>query len=119
MRSFSGATVIELGVESPVRLFEIALPGFVEVPRMCATAAASAPLLGSVADSSGKIVTVMARSVARPFNETGTRNAAAWRIKDSEKNSASFIRARYWPLKNDGKDYETFLSSPERPVDSL
>jgi hypothetical protein len=75
------------------------LPGFVEVLRVSATCPALAPPLGSVADSSGKIVTVMARSVARPFNETGTRNARACKINDSEKNSASFIRAHYWPLK--------------------
>jgi len=36
------------------------------------------------------------------------------------KNEANFMRFNFWPQKkNDGKDRETFLSSPERPVKKL
>jgi hypothetical protein len=36
------------------------------------------------------------------------------------KNEAKFMRLNFRPQKkNDGKDRETFLSSPERPVKTL
>jgi hypothetical protein len=97
--NLSNAADGEVGVISPGRPVGV-LAKFFEATRLTVVCPPLEPPLCSVADSIGKIVTVIGRSVPRPFNEMGIMIAVAWIAKDKKKNSASFIRAHYWPLEN-------------------
>jgi hypothetical protein len=78
----------------------------------------SFPTLPPPSDSRsiGRIVTRMASSWLRPPNETGYANAAACKNKERTKKETNLMIVADGPQPNWGKDWETLLSSPERPV---